>query len=94
MPLQKFLSSKRKIRDNQAILNPITVLVSSLVNWKHWARLALWFGLIGLGAFVFLNIDLAHRKRELYLIIAISVGLFISGWVGIFRYSRFWTLLD
>jgi len=88
------LSSKRKIRDNQSILNPITLNVSSLANWKHWARLAFCFAVIGLGAFVFLNIDLAHRKRDLYLIIAISVALFISGWVGVFRFSRLWRLLD
>jgi hypothetical protein len=50
-------------------------------------RVALWFGLIGFGAFVFLNLDLAHRKRDLYLLLGLSIALFISGWVGIFRSS-------
>ena len=51
-------------------------------------RLVLWFGLIGFGAFVFLNLDLAHRKRDLYILFGLSLVLFISGWVGIFRSSR------
>jgi len=54
----------------------------------------LWFGLIGLGTFLFLNLDLAHRRRDIYLIFALSLGLFIVGWVGLFRYSRFWNMLE
>ncbi|TRZ80450.1 MAG: hypothetical protein D4R90_01770 [Nitrosopumilales archaeon] len=57
-------------------------------------RLILFFGLIGLGAFLFLNLDLAHRKRELYLLFVLSLVCFISGWVGLFRYSRFWNMLE
>ncbi|NHH98499.1 hypothetical protein DYY66_1841 [Candidatus Nitrosotalea sp. FS] len=64
------------------------------MNFKRLGRLILFFGLIGLGAFVFLNLDLAHRKREMYLLFALSIILFISGWVGLFRYSRFWNMLD
>ncbi|MGI0047247.1 MAG: hypothetical protein ACREBB_08675 [Nitrosotalea sp.] len=64
------------------------------MNWKRFGRLVLFFGLIGMGAFIFLNMDLAHRKRDLYTLFAISLIFFISGWVGLFRYSRFWTMLD
>ncbi|MDE1843966.1 MAG: hypothetical protein KGI10_01400 [Thaumarchaeota archaeon] len=64
------------------------------MNFKRLGRLVLFFGLIGLGAFVFLSLDLAHRKREMYLLFALSIILFISGWVGLFRYSRFWNMLE
>ncbi|MDE1818019.1 MAG: hypothetical protein KGI19_05405 [Thaumarchaeota archaeon] len=64
------------------------------MNFKRLGRLVLFFGLIGLGAFIFLNLDLAHRKREMYLLFALSVTSFISGWVGLFRYSRFWNMLE
>ena len=64
------------------------------LNWKKAGRLILFFGLIGMGAFIFLNMDLAHRKRDLYLLFAISLMFFISGWVGLFRYSRFWMMLE
>ncbi|MGI0066027.1 MAG: hypothetical protein ACREA5_00360 [Nitrosotalea sp.] len=64
------------------------------MNLKRLGRLVLFFGLIGLGAFIFLNLDLAHRKREMYLLFALSLISFISGWVGLFRYSRFWNMLD
>ena len=59
-----------------------------MTNWKRLGHVALWFGLIGFGAFVFLNLDLANRKRDLYLLFGLSLVLFISGWVGIFRSSR------
>ena len=59
-----------------------------MTNWKRLGRVALWFGLIGFGAFAFLNLDLAHRKRDLYLLLGLSIALFISGWVGIFRSTR------
>ncbi|MGI0060513.1 MAG: hypothetical protein ACREBJ_12180 [Nitrosotalea sp.] len=64
------------------------------MNFKRLGRLVLFFGLIGLGAFIFLNLDLAHRKREMYLLFALSIISFISGWVGLFRYSRFWNMLE
>ncbi len=64
------------------------------MNWKRVGRLVLFFGLIGMGAFIFLNMDLAHRKRDLYLLFALSLGFFISGWFGLFRYTRFWTMLE
>ncbi|MEO9308053.1 MAG: hypothetical protein ABI342_07065 [Nitrososphaera sp.] len=61
---------------------------------KEIARLVFFFGLIGLGAFIFLNLDLAHRKRDMYILFALSIISFISGWVGLFRYSRFWNMLE
>ncbi|HZS73278.1 MAG TPA: hypothetical protein VFA69_02130 [Candidatus Nitrosotalea sp.] len=64
------------------------------MNFKRLGRLILFFGLIGLGAFIFLNLDLAHRKREMYLLFTLSLVSFISGWVGLFRYSRFWNMLE
>ncbi|MDC8451883.1 MAG: hypothetical protein LV477_03100 [Candidatus Nitrosotalea sp.] len=64
------------------------------MNFKRLGRLVLFFGLIGLGAFIFLNLDLAHRKREMYLLFTLSLVSFISGWVGLFRYSRFWNMLE
>jgi hypothetical protein len=64
------------------------------LNWKRIGRLVLWFGLIGMGAFIFLNLDLAHRKRDLYLLFGLSLAFLISGWVGLFRYSRFWNMLE
>ncbi|TLX95717.1 MAG: hypothetical protein E6K91_01955 [Thaumarchaeota archaeon] len=64
------------------------------MNWKRIGRLVLWFGFIGMGAFIFLNLDLAHRKRDLYILFGLSLAFFISGWVGLFRYSRFWNMLE
>ncbi|MDE1861654.1 MAG: hypothetical protein KGI33_01950 [Thaumarchaeota archaeon] len=64
------------------------------MNWKRIGRLILFFGLIGLGAFIFLNMDLAHRKRDLYILFALSLASFISGWVGLFRYTRFSAMLE
>jgi hypothetical protein len=63
------------------------------MNLKRIGRLILFFGLIGLGAFIFLNLDLAHRKRDWYLLFALSLTSFISGWIGLFRFSRFWDML-
>jgi len=63
-------------------------------NWKYYGRMALWFGLIGLGAFLFLNLDLAHRKRELYLIFGLAMIFMISGWIGLFRFSRIWNIIN
>jgi len=64
------------------------------MNLKTIARLVFFFGLIGLGAFVFLNLDLAHRKRDWYLLFSLSLVSFIAGWMGLFRYSRFWDTLS
>ena len=64
------------------------------VNWKYYGRMALWFGLIGLGAFLFLNLDLAHRKRELYFIFGLAMIFMISGWIGLFRFSRIWNIIN
>ena len=64
------------------------------MNAKKIARLVLFFGLIGLGAFIFLNLDLAHRRRDWYLLFVLSLVSFISGWMGLFRYSRFWDMLS
>jgi hypothetical protein len=65
-----------------------------MVNWKNYGHVALWFGLIGLGVFLFLNLDLAHRKRDLYLIFVMAMVFMISGWVGIFRFSRIWDIIN
>ncbi|NHI03072.1 hypothetical protein DYY67_0193 [Candidatus Nitrosotalea sp. TS] len=32
-----------------------------------------------MGAFIFLNMDLAHRRRDLYFLFALSLIFFISG---------------
>jgi len=64
------------------------------VNWKYYGRMTLWFGLIGLGAFLFLNLDLAHRKRDLYFILGLAMIFMISGWVGLFRFSRIWNIIN
>src|SRR5579885_137288 len=71
-----------------------TLWICHTLNRKRIGRLVLFFGLIGMGAFIFLNMDLAHRKRDLYLLFAISLIFFISGWVGLFRYTRFWAMLE
>lgn len=65
-----------------------------MLNWKRVGKLVLFFGLIGMGAFIFLNMDLAHRRRDLYLIFALSLGFFIAGWFGLFRYTRFSAMLE
>ena len=54
----------------------------------------MWLGLVGLGAFLFLNLDLAHRKRELYLIFGLAMLFMIGGWVGVFRFSRIWNMIN
>jgi len=64
------------------------------VNWKYVGHVTLWLGLIGLGAFLFLNLDLAHRKRELYLIFGLAMLFMIGGWVGVFRFSRIWNMIN
>lgn len=65
-----------------------------MVNWKPYIHVALWLGLIGLGAFLFLNLDLAHRKRDLYMIFGLAMVFMISGWVGMFRFSRIWNMIN
>ncbi|HSD05150.1 MAG TPA: hypothetical protein VLB45_05290 [Nitrosopumilaceae archaeon] len=65
-----------------------------MANWKKWGRIILWFGLIGAGVFIFLNLDVANRKRELYFLFGLSLVLFISGWVGIFMSSKIGRALD
>ncbi len=65
-----------------------------MINWKYFGHVALWLGLIGLGALLFLNLDLAHRKRELYLIFGLAMIFMISGWVGVFRFSRIWDMIN
>jgi hypothetical protein len=64
------------------------------MNWKYGGHAVLWLGLIVLGAFLFLNLDLAHRKRELYLIFGLAMIFMISGWVGVFRFSRIWNMIN
>ncbi|WP_101478021.1 hypothetical protein [Candidatus Nitrosotalea bavarica] len=64
------------------------------MNLKRLGRLILFFGLIGLGAFIFLDLDVAKNKIGFYLLFGLSLACFISGWVGLFRYSRFWNMLE
>jgi len=64
------------------------------MDLKHRGRVVMWLGLVGLGAFLFLNLDLAHRKRELYLIFGLAMICMIGGWVGIFRFSRIWNMIN
>ena len=64
------------------------------INWKYGGHVVLWLGLIGLGAFLFLNLDLAHNKNELYLIFGLAMIFMIGGWVGVFRFSRIWNMIN
>jgi len=52
-----------------------------MINWKYFGNIAFWLGMIGLGAFLFLNYDLVHRKRDLYLIFGLAMIFMIGGWV-------------
>ncbi len=64
------------------------------ISWKYGGHAALWLGLIGLGAFLFLNLDLAHSARDLYLIFGFAMVFMIGGWVGVFRFSRIWNMIN